>query len=124
MTHEEEHRLIQLIGRIAGQPVVAKDPDAVGALAQLLQVRPDAAYWLLLHCLRLEAAVEQGLAALSRGLPSGPSVPAGPDRTHPEPQLRDLLGEFTHTSLLADLSGGDPQRAQDASAAPGGPRRA
>lgn len=89
MTPVGQRRLMRLVEHIAAQDELPKDADAVSALAQLLRRRPDAAYGLLLHCLRLEAAIEAQQA---------------PAAAAPEPQMRDLLGEFTNTSLLGELS--------------------
>lgn len=107
MTPVEQRRLKRLVERIAAHDEVPKDTEAVSALAQLLRRRPDAAYGLLLHCLRLEAALE---AQQASGAPATQSDDAGhlpgalAAAAPAEPQLRDLLGEFTNTSLLGDLS--------------------
>jgi len=132
MTPQEQQRVLRLAERIAAQPNVPKDADAVSALAQLLRRRPDAAYWLLQRCLLLEAEIEgrapQAAAAAAPRLnlqagniaaapnPAAAAVPA-------EPQLRDLLGEFTNTSLLSDLAAEpvEPKPGWDAPAA--APRR-
>ena len=104
MTPQEQDRLMRLVERIAVQAAEPKEPAAVSALAQLLRQRPDAAYWLLRRCLLLETAIAQAL-------PSDDAPPARPGDSRAgdaggrsEPVLRDLLGEFTNTSLLADLA--------------------
>lgn len=137
MTPDEEQRVTRLVERIAAQPSVPKDADAVSALAQLLRRRPDAAYWLLRRCVLLETAIEGGSspappapAAPAGGMaplqfretpPAAPAVPAAPAPAA-EPQLRDLLGEFTNTSLLGDLSEPELPKPGRAAAASVGPQ--
>ena len=123
MTPQEQDRLMRLVERIAVQAPEPKEPAAVSALAQLLRRRPDAAYWLLRRCLLLETAIAQAL-------PSDDAPPARPGDSRAdaagsrsEPVLRDLLGEFTNTSLLADLAepGAPPQPQQKPPSAPSKP---
>jgi len=132
MTPQEQQRLMRLAERIAAQPSVPKDADAVSALAQLLRRRPDAAYWLLQRCLLLEAALEGHLPAspapavglridlkAANGVAAAPALAA----VRAEPKLQDLLGEFTDTSLLGDLATepDEPKPPRDAPVVP--PRR-
>jgi len=135
MTPQEQQRVLRLAERIAAQPNVPKDADAVSALAQLLRRRPDAAYWLLQRCLLLEAAIEgqapqaPASAAPRINLKAAGSVAAAPGPgtgvppARPEPQLRDLLGEFTNTSLLGALAADEPDEPKPAPDAADAARR-
>ena len=131
MTPEEEHRLIRLIEHVAGLPTVPKDPDAVSALAQLLRVRPDAAYWLLQRCLLLELTIEHALEVLWGGpSPGRDATRTEPGRMaavsgagQPESTMGSLLGGYVHTSLLADLADGEPPKPGTEPPPDGGPRR-
>lgn len=120
MTPRERMTLLKLAVHVGEQGNVVKDGDIERELAAMLKARPDAAYLLLRRCLALEAALEEAQArvgALHQPLApftgsyasSQPADPAakrdgGTRSAPPQSGMRDLLGEWTSTTLLSELA--------------------
>ena len=119
MTPRERMTLLKLAVHVGEQGHTAKDVDVERELAAMLKARPDAAYLLLLRCLALEAALDEAQSRIGVLQPLAPFAAAphaapqagnrGAARSAPVPApatsgLRDLLGEWTSTTLLSELA--------------------
>ena len=121
MTPRERMTLLKLAVHVGEQGDTAKDVDVERELAAMLKARPDAAYLLLRRCLALEAALDeaqsrvgvlqQPLAPFAAGSYTAPHTSdrgaprQGEARSAPATSgLRDLLGEWTSTTLLSELA--------------------
>ena len=121
MTPRERMTLLKLAVHVGEQGNVARDVDIERELVAMLKARPDAAYLLLRRCLVLEAALEEAqarigvlqqplapfaAAALAVSQPAERGAARNGETRNAPPQsgMRDLLGEWTSTTLLSELA--------------------
>ena len=124
MTPRERMTLLKLAVHVGEQGPTVKDADIERELADMLKARPDAAYLLLRRCLTLEASLDEAQARIAASQPLQPFAAgsyavsqaadrAAPRRAAPAPSgLRDLLGEWTSTTLLSELADEAPPPAK------------